>query len=94
MAVPTSATSDADLWAAYDDAAGYDISGSVTQAREFIVACRIILRRRPKSVSGDGQSATFEDISDQLARAERWLAGQNSYGRIGPRHLDFRGLRT
>ena len=94
MAVPTSASTDAELWEAYDDGASYDITGSVALAQSFIVACRLILRRRPKTFSGDGQSATFEDISNQLHEAQRWLAARNSLGSLaGPRHLDFRGLR-
>jgi hypothetical protein len=93
MAVPTSATTDEELWALYDDAAGYSITGSVTQAQEFIVACRIIKRRRPDSVSGDGQSAKFNNIDDELAKAERWLAGRNSVGSRGPRLIDYRGSR-
>lgn len=94
MAVPTSASTDAELWEAYDDGASYDITESVALAQQFIVACRLILRRRPKSVSGDGTSATFEDVSRQLTEAQRWLAGRNTTGALaGPRHLDFRDLR-
>jgi hypothetical protein len=95
MPVPTSATSDDDLWKAYDDGASYDITGDVEAAKSFIVACRLILRRRPRSVAGDGQSATFEDISSQLEQAEQWLALQQPSGMSGgPRHLDFRNLRV
>ena len=95
MAVPTSASTDAELWEAYDDGASYDITESVALAQQFIVACRLILRRRPQSVSGDGTSATFADVSKQLRQAEIWIAGRNlsTSAASGPRYLDFRGLR-
>ena len=91
MAVPTSATTDAELWQTYDDAASYDVVGSTSLAKEFIVACRLILRRRPSRMAVDGQSADFESIREDLTRAERWYAVSQSGS--GRRYLDFRGLR-
>ena len=96
MAALSSSSTDAQVWAAYDDNAAYDVDESVSKAEAFIEACRILLRRRPNQVSVDGTSTTFEAgaIQEALNDARKWLATNNTSANGGSvRHLDFRNLR-
>jgi hypothetical protein len=94
MSIPTASTTDLELWRTYDDAALYDVVRSAALAADFVVACRLILRRRPVRATLDGTAIDFESVREDLQRAERWL-GVNGNGAAsnGPRHLDFRRLR-
>ena len=56
MAALTSASTDAELWAAFENNADYDTSGDVSKAALFIQACRFILLRRPSKAGAGGQS--------------------------------------
>jgi len=95
MSIPTASTTDAELWRTYDDAASYDVTGSASLAADFVVACRLILRRRPSRATLDGTAIDFESVRADLQRAERWLAvnGNGAANQAGPRYLDFRRLR-
>jgi hypothetical protein len=74
MSTLTSASTDAQVWAAYDDNASYEEDGSASKCKAFITACRLILRRRPQSFGRSEQSGTFERITDELTTARQWLA--------------------
>jgi len=96
----SSASTDQDVWDAYDDNAAYDsqddVDTGVTMAQAFIGACRILLRRRPVSVSVDGTSTAFDGSAIQKAieAAVGWLALNNTSANGGSvRHLSFRYLR-
>jgi hypothetical protein len=86
----------AQVEAAYDDNADYRDSSSVTKAREFAKACRILVRRYLSGVSNDGTSVNrnVELIKDQLEDVEVWLDG-NDTARTGDSTviLDFREAR-
>ena len=47
MSIPAAATTDAELWRTYDDAASYNVVHSASLAADFIVACRLIVRESP-----------------------------------------------
>ena len=94
MAALSSSSTDAVVWAAYDDNAAYDVDESVTKAKLFIEACRILLRRRPNRVGVGPQSVDFESVRQELDDAKEWLALNNTSANGGSvRHLDFRNLR-
>jgi hypothetical protein len=72
----TSASTDAQVEAAYDDNADYDSgSGSVTKARDYQQACRFLLRRYPTTVGAGGTSLGRDTkvLQDELKRVDEWL---------------------
>lgn len=96
MAALSSASTDQQVWDAYDDNAAYDVDESVSKCQYFIEACRILLRRRPNQISVDGTSTSFEAgaIQKALDEAREWLALNNTSANGGSvRHLSFRYLR-
>jgi len=76
----TSNSTDAEVEAAYDDNAGYDLNSSVTEAKEFIMACRLLLRRQLKRAvhGGRGGGQEYErdpaQLRSELSNALQWLA--------------------
>ncbi|HYE19923.1 MAG TPA: hypothetical protein VEA69_15850 [Tepidisphaeraceae bacterium] len=91
----SSASTDAQVVAAYDDNAGYDVDGSVAKCRLFIEACRIILRRRPVS-QGGGRTIQYETIREELSAAKEWLQNHSTdSGDSGPRvtRVSFNNFR-
>jgi hypothetical protein len=93
----SSASTDAQVWAAYDDAASFQEDLDVAKARAFVTACRILLRRRPTSTSTDGLTVAFDDqsVRDELRRAEQFVAdaGESNAGQRHTRHFDLSRLR-
>jgi len=70
----SSASTDAEVWAAYDDNCSYDLNGSVTECKAFIQACRILLRRMAQAVEqGDNRvQDDYAKIENQLNEAVEW----------------------
>jgi hypothetical protein len=94
MAALTGSSTDEAVWAQYDDNAAYDVDSSVTKAKLFIEACRVLLRRRPTSIGFGQRSTEFEAVQQALDDARKWLALNNTSANGGSvRHLDFRNLR-
>ena len=82
MATLTSASTLAEIKAAYADNASYLEDGSATKARAFITACTLLLLRLPKRVSkGGGQGEEIELdpqlLADQIGEAKRYLSAAN-----------------
>jgi len=81
----TSTSTLSEICAAYDDSVDYDLVGSVDKAKQFIQACRMLLRRLVgDSTQGEsrvvhGQNLT--EIRQQLARAQQWLDAQSAGAR-------------
>lgn len=75
MSSLTSASTDAQVWAAYDDAASYEEDGSRAKALAFTTAARILLRRRPASATFGSRTFTFDErlIREELQAAQDWL---------------------
>jgi hypothetical protein len=76
-----------EVLAAYDDNCDYDLTADVTKAQNFIIACRILLRR----LTGDStfqesrtvNSPNLAQIRQELSRALEWWsanAGDQSGG--------------
>lgn len=94
MAALSSSSTDQEVWNAYDDNAAYDVDSSIAKAKNFIEACRILLRRRPNRVGVGSQSVDFESVRQELDDAREWLALNNTSANGGSvRHLSFRNLR-
>ena len=95
MASLSSSSTDAQVRAAYDDNASYEEDASASKCQAFITACKILLVRRPSSVTNDGTTVAFNDqaVLDELARARTWLAGNQSSRGGGVKYLDFSGVR-
>lgn len=97
----TSASTFAEVRAAYDDNLDYDLVASVTKAKDFIQAARFLLRRLTMEMT-HGQSTVRDDpkkISGELAKAEAWWRANDATasgaaagaGRV--RHYDTRDFR-
>ena len=74
----TSNSTDAEVRAAYENNASYDINGSVTEAADFIQACRFLLLRMPEKAGLSGGTGAFSEykrelIRDMLSESRRWL---------------------
>lgn len=78
MSALTSASSDDDVRAAYEDNASYDEVGDVAMAKAFVVACRFIVNRGCAMVSTNGRTIQYsqELIQKQIEDARRWMVGQ------------------
>lgn len=96
MSALSSASTDQQVWNAFDDNASFEEDASPTKAAAFVTACLILLRRRPQSMGGDGHTVAFEPgaIRGELDRARRWLATHRAGAASGVRYLDCADLRT
>lgn len=70
----------AQVEAAYDDNASYAQNNSPDQCRQFITACRILLRRMPKAAGQrDSHLQTNTDLIEKaIGRAELWLQSNDT----------------
>jgi hypothetical protein len=75
MATVDSSSTLAEVEAAYDDNASYLEDNSVTKARAFVSAARILIRRYPSSqASGDAAvTLPIQQIKQELDEARQWL---------------------
>jgi len=96
MSTLSSSSTDAEVWAAYDDNASYQEDSSRTQALLFQTACRILARRLPLSGGRDGQSFSRESLREEAQAAQAWLnanPGSSGAGSSRVRFGDFRDFR-
>lgn len=95
MSTLTSASTDAAVWASYDDNASYEEDSSRTEALAFITACRILLRRRPKVARRGGQNIEFDAnlIRSELESAQAWLNLHPSTTTTRTRYGSLEGFR-
>jgi len=90
MAAVDSSSTNAQVFAAYDDNASYEEDGSVTKAKAFMTAIRIILRRRPQMTLKEQMQISFETLQKELQHAREWLAANP--GTSGRRDTRFGNL--
>lgn len=78
----SSASTDAQVWAAYDDSASYAEQNSAALCAAFITACRILLRRTPQQALKGNKSVTVDlgQIQKEIVAAKQWLAASQSGG--------------
>jgi hypothetical protein len=94
MASLDSSSTLAEIEAAYLDNVSYEEDNSTAKAAAFITACKMLLLKRPSSLSAGG-SVTFgsqSDIRAELEAAQRWLSQSQEGGSV--KHLDFRNVRS
>jgi len=89
----TSSSTDAEVWASYDDNASYQEDASRTKAAAFITACRVLRRRLPITSARDGQSMTRESLGEEVAQANAWLAANPSSSGSGSLRVRFGDLQ-
>ncbi len=95
--IVTSASTDAEVEAAYDDNASYAALGSAAMARAFCVACRILLRRVAKRTVHGGQRGFEVEVDprmvqQELQQAQAWLATADAAGG-GVKYTDLSDFR-
>ena len=73
MATLSSNSTDAEVWAAYDDNASFEEDASRAKALAFVTACRILRRRLPLSVGRGQQTITRESLDAEVLAARAWL---------------------
>ncbi len=88
----SSSSTDAEVWAAYDDNASYQEDASRSKASAFITACRILARRLPISAARDGQSVSRESLREEVADANAWLAANPGSSGSGSTRARFGNL--
>jgi len=96
MATRSSNSTDAEVWAAYDDNASYEGVGSRTKALAFVTACRILRRRLPLSAGRGQQTVTRESLDAEISAARAWLdahpaSGDSGSGRV--RYVSMENFR-
>jgi hypothetical protein len=92
MSTLTGTSTDAEVWAAYDDSASYEEDGSRAKALAFVTACRILARRLPMSASRAGQSISRESLMAEAQAAQRWLAANPAASGAGSTRVRFADL--
>lgn len=70
----TSTSTDDEVLAAYVDNASYYESASLTKAKAFVTACRVLLVRLPRMTSGQGTTVQLNPdlIQAEMRQAENW----------------------
>lgn len=90
----SSSSSLSDIVAAYVDNAAYRSEESVTMARDFATACRILLVKRPKRAKNGQEEIELDPtvIQAELQQAEQWIAvvGQTGGGVVDLSFSEFR----
>ena len=96
----SSTSTDAEVRAAYEDNADYDVEASPTKAKLFIQACRIRLSRMQDEVAhGDVRvRESYEKFANQLKSAVTWWQSNDTTAtaatqRASVRHPDLRDIR-
>lgn len=96
MSALSSTSTLADIEAAYDNNASYAENGSLTEARSFASACRLLLRRVPQNAAKDGESlqTTIALIQEELRKAEEWISIKAAVTSGGVKRASLRGFRS
>lgn len=78
MSTLTSASTDDEIEAAYDDNASYDEDNSVSKAKAFITAVRMLIRRLNADAARGVNSVRFDRaaLQRELDRAQDFIAGR------------------
>lgn len=90
----TADSTDAEVWAAYDNNASYEEDASRTKAHAFITACNILKRRLPLQSSRESQSISRESLTEEAEQARRWLAANPGTTGAGSDHVRFADLSS
>lgn len=96
MSTLSSSSTWAQIKAAYDDNASYEEDASVSKARAFVTACRMILRRLATKAKNGDSEIEFDTriVQDEMKQAQRYVAAVDptlSQGSVV--HTTFEDLR-
>lgn len=96
MATLNSASTLAEIKAAYFDNASYSEEGDAAKARAFITACRCLLMKIPRRVAHGGPASEEIEMEprlllDQIEEAKRWLASNAASASV--QYSDFTNFR-
>ena len=69
----SSTSTDAEVWAAFDDNADYEANASRSEALAFRTAVRYLMRRRPTEIGRGNRSITMESLQQLYQDAGNWL---------------------
>lgn len=96
----TSSSTLAEVQAAYDDNADYDVENDTAKCKLFIQACRIYLRRMVNRADHGAASVwdDYEKVEAELKAAKAWLQANDSTAAptVSPgsiRHVSFENFR-
>ena len=84
----------AEIQAAYDDNCGYDLSNDLTMCKNYILACRLLLRILTDEASS-GESRVRQDrvlLQSELKKAESWRAVNDPDARTAIARSFYRGV--
>lgn len=96
MSTLTSASTNDEVWAAYDDNASYEEDGDRAKALAFVTACHILIRRRAtRSVGAARTELEFDaqGLREELLAARRWLALNPASSTRSTRFATFESFR-
>ena len=94
MSTLDSSSTLAEIKAAYADNASYQEDASVSKARAFATACRLLLMKLPKRMAqGAGEEIELDLglIRQELNTATGWLSANSTSGAI--KHVSFENFR-
>lgn len=87
----------AEIEAAYDDNASYEEDGSVSKAKAFVTACRMLVRRYRKVMQRGSGTRIENDIArvqEELKRASTYVAQHDTAGNGGgAKYVSFENFR-
>lgn len=99
MALTASSTY-AQVKAQYEDNADYDVTGDVTAAKDFIIACRFLLGRMAEEMTKGGATVkeNYKRIETELKEAKAWWKSNdpnavNAGANEQVRYVDFTNFR-
>lgn len=97
MSTLDSSSTLAEIQAAYADNASYAEDSSVSKAKGFITACRLLILKLPKSSAAGHVSTTLspELLRDEIKDAQSWLAIHDDSNQANPgvTHMGFAEYR-
>lgn len=97
MSTLTSASTLAEVEAAYADNASYEEDESLTKCAAFITAARILLVKLPKRAAHNERDVEMdtERISGEIKQAQAWQRANAGVaaGGSGVKHVDLRNFR-
>lgn len=93
----SSASTYADITAAYDDNASYAEDGSVTKAKAFVTACRLLIRKSPSENAISSDRLRLDENLRQYRRemedAQAYIAAYDTSGTGGVTYSSFEEFR-
>lgn len=103
MSTVSSASSLAQVRAAYEDAASYEEDASVPKARAFITAANVLMLRLSSEAAEGSERVRLDEnlrqLSQAIDNARKWIAsnpdasGGGAGNGAGVRHVDFSNFR-